>query len=484
MFEFYRLSPHLISVMVIIFTLCVIAQTVAMLMSFNRYVKTAVHWVENLLEVFILFQNILLSLLLSRIATDMNASLIVVSGYMTPRYGVFAVLTVFTLLVCILRRLFLPFIVIPAGLLTLPFSEAFFGRYFPSIYILILIFWTGRAIYICVQRQRELRHEISAFSIKEAMEVLHTGLLYYNASNGRAYLANRRMEKLMIALTGTVQRNGRKFWQSLQSGDTLIKPESQLLDGQMVFLLENNTAWLFSENRLVASVRSYMQISAVDVTERWRLTHKLWQQEQELLARGEKLSVTLENLEAICRDEQLVRMQSKVHDAMAQRLAVLMRILRADQSFSEAKLKSFADDLFTTASNDIKASSYDPEGIAVLCRAYEDIGITVNIQGYVPVRPDIAAFYTDFIYEGIANAVRHGFATEVFVVCKTAETGLLMSVTNAGIAPSGNIIEGGGLTELRRRLDEINGELSVTTRPQFTITATIHDFAERRKGLR
>ena len=90
------------------------------------------------------------------------------------------------------------------------------------------------------------------------------------------------------------------------------------------------------------------------------------------------------------------------------------------------------------------------------------------------------AFFTDFIREGAANAVRHGFAAEVFVTCAKTEEGFRMSVANSGVAPAGSITEGGGIKALRRKLDELGGELSVTMRPRFTVTATIRDLREGR----
>ena len=472
MLEFYRFSSDALALLVIASTLCAALQAAVFMVNVNRYTPTASRWIEGLTEFFLLLHILLLSLLLSQISADRIRFLIVPPGYTALRYGLFFGLAVLVSLICILYHRLLPLVILPTVLLTLPLAERLFGRAFPWIYLVVLLVWMGRAIYLLIHRRKRIKQEVSSLSIKEAMDALHSGLLYYRASDGVVYLTNRRMELLMTALTGSVQRNGQKFWQMLQNGDVRILPESSLLGEQMVFRLDDDTVWLFRENTLSISRHTYIQISAADVTERWRLTRELWQREQELSVRGEKLAATLANLEAACRDEQISKMQSRMHDAMAQRLAMLMRVLRAEQDMSDADLASFTGDLLSAARDDAKEEQ-EQDIIASLCHAYSDIGVAVKIHGSLPERQDTAAFLADFIREGVANAVRHGFATEVLVTCEMKEVALLISIANSGIAPAESITEGGGIKELRHKLSALGGELSVVTHPQFTLTAFI-----------
>ena len=476
MLEFYRFSPFAIAMVVIISTLCVIVQVIAILASFNRYIKIAAHRTENLLEIFLLIQNLILSLLISRIATDAAKSIVVQSGYVALRYGVFAALVLLAVVVSILRRRPFSLVVIPAVFMTLPFVESLSGRLFPWVYMSILLFWIGRAVYVCIQRRHEMQREVSALSVKGAMDALHSGLLYYRPSSGRVYLSNRRMENLMISLMGSIQRNGRTFWQALQSGGARIKPESLLLDGQVVFRTENDTVWLFAEHEMTVVGDKYMQISAIDVSEQWKLTNELWEREEILRQHGEKLAAALDNLDIIHHEEEMLRLKSKVHDMMAQRLAVLMRVFRDEQSLTEAELKKYADDMLA----EIQEETDDESGsIETLYKIYGDIGVKIEIEGDVPKDAEHSAFYTIFVREGISNAVRHGFANEVLVTCRTDAEKVSMVLVNSGISLDGGIVEGGGIKELRRRLARLGGELVITTQPQFTLTAAIPNFEDK-----
>ena len=47
------------------------------------------------------------------------------------------------------------------------------------------------------------------------------------------------------------------------------------------------------------------------------------------------------------------------------------------------------------------------------------------------------------------------------------------SFSNDGIRPSENIREGGGLTSIRRKTEELGGRMSLKTEPVFMLTVTV-----------
>ena len=48
-----------------------------------------------------------------------------------------------------------------------------------------------------------------------------------------------------------------------------------------------------------------------------------------------------------------------------------------------------------------------------------------------------------------------------------------MTVTNDGIKPEKEIVEGGGLSTLRRRVERIGGFMRIDSKPQFVLTVTV-----------
>ena len=53
-------------------------------------------------------------------------------------------------------------------------------------------------------------------------------------------------------------------------------------------------------------------------------------------------------------------------------------------------------------------------------------------------------------------------------------------VTNNGKIPEGDIVEGGGLSTLRRRVERAGGTMRVDARPSFRLTVTV---PKEREGI-
>ena len=485
MIEFYRLARPLLLAVIMLSSLGVIAQTQAVIASFSRNRASAFYRLENLTEIAMLIHSLILAFMMSRTITDRKESLVMPFGHAGLRFGIFCAIAALALSVGLFSRKPLPFVVIPAAALTLPLMENSFRKAFPWLYILALLFWLGRAVYICVVRRKALRHEVSAFSIKEAIDALHTGLLYCKP-NGEVMLMNRKMQDLMQILTGKLWRNGLDFSKYLLHGDkhdndTAVIPKFAELEEEKVYLLEDGTAWLFTEAELLIGRKRFIQISAADVKERWKLTDELQEQQKELQHRSEELASTLKSLDELRRGEELLRIQSTVHDILAQRLALLVRVFRAEVSISETGLRSYADDMLAEIQAEIERDYSDLETLRQL---YGDIGVHIEIVGKTPENAVLASFYNSLVCEGMTNAVRHGLATEVSVTCVSSGDGTTITVTNNGVPSNFNILEGSGISGLRRKAEKLGGNLEIATRPQFMLTAIIPNIGDRRASKR
>ena len=56
--------------------------------------------------------------------------------------------------------------------------------------------------------------------------------------------------------------------------------EKVQLEGQLVYLLPDKTAWIFKKTDIMILNKNYIHISAADVSEHWALTAKLQDQDQ------------------------------------------------------------------------------------------------------------------------------------------------------------------------------------------------------------
>ena len=79
--------------------------------------------------------------------------------------------------------------------------------------------------------------------------------------------------------------------------------------------------WLFVKAEISDKKHPYIQLSAADVTEQWKLTKQLQEQRSVLQKRGDELKEMIENVQELCREEETLRIKSHFHDILGQRLA-------------------------------------------------------------------------------------------------------------------------------------------------------------------
>ena len=103
----------------------------------------------------------------------------------------------------------------------------------------------------------------------------------------------------------------------------------------------------------------------------------------------------------------------------------------------------------------------------------EYVKIAFIQTGALPRQESVAYLLTCAVRECVTNAVRYAEATELYAVFSETETAGTVTVTNNGKIPEREIVEGGGLSTLRRRVERAGGRMTVQSLPYFKLTVTI-----------
>lgn len=80
--------------------------------------------------------------------------------------------------------------------------------------------------------------------------------------------------------------------------------------------------------------------------------------------------------------------------------------------------------------------------------------------------------------ECMINSVRHGGATELEIDFTNQRDYDTVRVSNNGSVPEEGVVEGGGLSTLRRRVESSCCQMAVSTAPVFSVTFRIPKFIE------
>ena len=103
------------------------------------------------------------------------------------------------------------------------------------------------------------------------------------------------------------------------------------------------------------------------------------------------------------------------------------------------------------------------------------MGIDVNIEGQLPNNHQIKTVFYKIIAEAMTNSVRHGFASEISIVIENNQDMWALLIRDNGKVKVDNIIEGGGLHNMRKLVEELHGEFQYETSPNFTILVKVSE---------
>lgn len=471
MAEFYHWPEAARLLMSVLLALCMLMQAVALVFSHYRHPRSRSRILENLLELCVLLHIFICVLLHGEMLFSYEIGLIAPTGHVGLRYAVFALAVLLALLVVKLIRKPWPLSVIAAACLTLPAMEAITGNAFAYLLLGTMLFWLLRGVHIVLLRTREIKSSLSALSIKNAIDSLHTGVLFGEA-DGFILLANRQMQRLMVRISGKVRRNGWVFHELLASG--AVEPGCRITEceGQIVCLLDDDSAWMFSKTELHIKRKPYIQLTAADITERWKLTAQLQQRETLLRQKSDELKNAIARIHILSREREAQRAKMRAHDILGQRLTLLLRSLRSEKAMDAEVLRALSQGLL----DDLMAREQAPsaqEALYGLIQAFTAIGVNIKVHGELPHAHTRGQLFADIIREGVTNAVRHGFATEISVEMASADGGHSLRISNNGNSPRSPITEGGGIGGMRQKIAPYGGTLAVSIHPRFVLTVDL-----------
>ena len=460
-----------INLITILFILCVLLQTLAIIMSFYRYPRSQRWTFETLLEVAVLLQVFVGSLIHGQAMQGFLFGMIPQTGHDASRIIIFIVIVLLATIVMMLSRK--PWSLLAIGLtsLTIPLAEQLTGGIFAYLFASATVFWLVRSIIITLSRYKIIKNGISALSIKNAIDSLYTGILFSDP-DGHILLFNTQMQRLMALITGQVHRNASAFDGLITSGE--IKPSCKKaeLEGQSVVLLPDDSAWMFIKTKIQIKNKAYTQIAATDITERWKLIAELNRQYDELTLKGEKINALIANLHILCRERELQSAKQRAHDILGGRLTLLLHAMRNNQAFDPGMLRTQLQGLM----DDLKSgqgSASVRDKFESLRQSFEIICVEIRLDGKLPEDDINGYIMVEIIGEGVANAVRHGYATMVSVQIRHSNDGWYLEITDNGHPPAHPIIEGSGISGIRGKIAPYGGTLKVSTTPCFVLTVDL-----------
>lgn len=320
------------------------------------------------------------------------------------------------------------------------------------------------------------RKTINNASIKESFDSLPTGVCFFNHM-GLPVLCNPAMYRFSFAVCGKDVQFVTDLEQCLQKDFT---PATDAKKDGRVFVLPDGTAWHLEKRAFTHKSGSrYTQYTATDVTNLHEIRVELQQENEQLRRVQANLKQLSANVVAITREEEVLNTKMRVHDEMGRCLVEAKKYLK------DGSTESIPDSVAISWQRAVAMIKYandmpEEDMLLQIRKTCQHMKITFLQTGQLPTEEDVAYILTCAVRECVTNAVRYAEATELYADFKETEEAASVSVTNNGKTPESKIVEGGGLSTLRRRVERTGGTMTVQSFPCFKLTVSI---PKRKEGV-
>ena len=310
-------------------------------------------------------------------------------------------------------------------------------------------------------------HKLRRFSfnaIKESFDRLPTAVCFFDRSGG-IVLCNRQMYRLSQYLLNS----DLQYLEELQKA--LASPPKGILHlagPEDTYRFPDGLVWKFEKAAVTDRYgETYIQLTAADVTALHRALEQLAEDNRRLEQDAEKLRRLSENVAAVAREREQLAAKSAMHDSLAACITVTKQYLAGDLGGIDADivLREWEKSIVFQEAGILAAREK-------LYESAESSGVTVRIRGTEPVGGAADLMYAA-MQVCLNNAIQHAQATELMTNIWEDGDRYTVLIRNNGRPPEKTITEGGGLSNLRRRIERIGGTMTVQSLPEFALVIGI-----------
>ena len=336
---------------------------------------------------------------------------------------------------------------------------------------------TTRFVY-----KRKKKH-ISRASIKEGMDTLPAGILFY-WPGGLVKLVNAKMNKLAETVTGEKVFNGEDFWKKLC--EKSIKGEEDYLEDtetdkngeekkeeeeNAMVLLPDGTIYGFRKTVYDIYKHKIIEIVASDITEEMQLYDRLKEEQKKADSLNERLKELNSTIEVMTAEKEILQTKSMVHDEWGKTLIMSRRYLSVpDEELGKEIIKQWKlNAMLMKDEEDLDVT----DDYTMVLKDIRNMGLEVRIKGVLPQEENLRYLVVLALRTCATNALRHGGGTMLSVISEIYDGFYDIRISNNGLVPEEPIEEGGGLTNLKRALQSAGGSLTQEYEDAFTVVVKI-----------
>ncbi len=339
----------------------------------------------------------------------------------------------------------------------------------PALLIVLLqAACTGLTAILFVDSVRWNKTHITAASVKEAMDFLPAGICWYDGS-GRIILKNIKMEALCRMLTGEALLDANAFLAQLETEKMTAGCRIESVEEKKILLMPDGCVYSLSVEKADTGKVPLFLMLASDITEEYRKTQKLTEQQQELQELNKSLAAYNKEIIAVVTAREILNAKIKIHDEMGSGLLAAKRFLSVGGNKEEwdaitGQLKQ------SLAYLTQKTETHKKDEYLVIMDTAEKLNAAIVIEGRLPEENPYKHIAATAMHECLTNMMRHADGDELTVQALQDEDRVRVSFTNNGRQPENEVVPKGGLAALKSLTEQAGGKMSISVEPRFSLT--------------
>lgn len=332
-------------------------------------------------------------------------------------------------------------------LLTLIFEKIISLDILLLVTITSLLYEVISFIYMYFKYIKE--EKINQFSIKKVIDSSDFGILVLKGN--KSVLINNTMYAILNKLN--IRTN--------YIANIIKQSEEQMEENYVVKVEEKYYLFIINQNEVIV----------FDITEEYCLKNELDEQNEKIKRNNKELVPSIENIEKLEKEKNLLKIKNKYHDLLGQNLSVLQQYLNREEIKQENfdEIKFMIEKMFI----DIEDTEDPNTNLQNLIKIHQNNGTNIIIKGKLPKNEKQAKVFFEIIREATTNAIKHAESSKIFVEIKETLEKTNMVITNDGKKPNEFITENEGIKGMRRKVEEIKGYFYVSTVPEFSVNVSI-----------
>ena len=311
------------------------------------------------------------------------------------------------------------------------------------------------------------KKNLSPLSIKESFDTLPMGICFYE-DNGLIRLSNTEMDDASFLLDKEALLNGSTFYERLEKKE--IPDVTYLsISPQEVILQKDEKVLSFRHYLHQIEKKDIHEIDESDITKTYELTKELEKKTKELQRLQKRLLSYEKNVKELITEREILETKIHIHGNLGKLLLITKEKMKQNLSHSEKEellllWEKGIDDFLTNEKEEKK------DGLQVLEETARRIGIEIIFQGKRFEKDSKEEkILLHAIHESLTNAVKHAQAKTLFVTLKKENLHDIIEIRNDGILPKKEILEGGGLSSLRKLVEENLGKMEIVSKDAFLL---------------